>query len=79
MLLRGWGRVTSRSSTTTKPIMDSETQFVNLDALREKEEALYDKVAQRLIDGLSREPKKKYGIERLKALGATEFTGTSMP
>lgn len=59
--------------------MDSETQFVNLDALREKEEALYDKVAQRLIDGLSREPKKKYGIERLKALGATEFTGTSMP
>lgn len=28
---------------------------------------------------MSREPKKKYGIEWLKALGATKFTGTSVP
>lgn len=40
---------------------------------------LYDRVAQRLINGLAREPKKKFIIERLKALGTMEFTRTIEP
>lgn len=32
-----------------------------------------------MINGLSRELEKKYGIKRLKALGATKFTGTIEP
>lgn len=59
--------------------MDSEAQSVNLDPRRVMEEELYDQVAQRLIDGLSREPKKKYGTEQLKALGAKEFSGIVEP
>lgn len=38
---------------------------------------MYDRVAQRLIDGLARELEKKYEIERLKSLGAIKFVETT--
>lgn len=64
--------------TTTELTMDLEAHFVNPNIRREQEETLYDRVAQRLDWWrLSREPEKKYGIEKLKALEATEFTGTA--
>ncbi|KAA0035225.1 DNA/RNA polymerases superfamily protein [Cucumis melo var. makuwa] len=46
------------------------------------EEQLLDRLAQRLISGIrsaQSDPEKKYGIERLKALGATTFVGTTNP
>lgn len=54
----GRGRARRKSHTTTEPSMDSKAHSVNPDAKREKEEVLYDRVAQRLIDRLSREPEK---------------------
>ncbi|XP_050941530.1 uncharacterized protein LOC127149710 [Cucumis melo] len=49
---------------------------------RNVEEQLLDRLAQRLILGIwstQSDPEKKYGIERLKALGATTFAGTTNP
>ena len=46
------------------------------------EDQMFTRVAQRLIDTVSStqtDPEKKYGIERLKALGATSFEGTTDP
>lgn len=51
---------------------------VNPDVRRQQEEALYDRFAERLIDVVGQQP-EKYGIERLKALGATKFSGTTRP
>ena len=75
---RGRG-VRGGSKATTEPTMDSKVHSVNSDARKEEEEALYDRVAQRLIDVMGQQPEKKFGIERLKALGATEFIGTIEP
>ncbi|KAA0036813.1 DNA/RNA polymerases superfamily protein [Cucumis melo var. makuwa] len=46
------------------------------------EEQLLDRLAQRLVSGIrsaQSDPEKKYGFERLKALGATTFAGTTNP
>ena len=46
------------------------------------EEKLLDILAQRLVSGIrsaQSDPEKKYGFERLKALGATTFAGTTNP
>ena len=59
--------------------MDSEVHSINPNGRREQEEAVYDKVAQQLIDVMAQQSEKKFGIERLKALGATEFIGTIKP
>ena len=43
------------------------------------EERIFNKIAQRLADGVrlaQADLEKKYGIERMKALGATPFKGT---
>ncbi|KAA0060310.1 hypothetical protein E5676_scaffold318G00390 [Cucumis melo var. makuwa] len=56
--------------------MDLEAQLVNPDARRAMEEELFDRVAQRLLDGLSKELKNKYEIEGFMALGAKEFLGS---
>lgn len=47
------------------------TIIVNPDARGEQEQSLYDRVAQKLIDGLSREPEKK--IWNRKTQRATEL------
>lgn len=57
--------------------MDLETHSVNSNGRIEQEEALYDMVAQTLINVIGQKLEKKYGIERLKVLGATEFSGTT--
>ncbi|KAA0037861.1 hypothetical protein E5676_scaffold127G001250 [Cucumis melo var. makuwa] len=67
------------SRTTTKPTMDLEAHSLNPNARRDQKEALYDRVAQRLIDVLTQQPEKKFQIEKLKALGATKFNGTTNP
>ncbi|KGN58005.1 hypothetical protein Csa_009787 [Cucumis sativus] len=59
--------------------MNSEAHSVNLNAMKEQKEVVYDRVTQRLVDIMAHQPEKKFGIERLKALGATEFTGTTKP
>ncbi|KGN61535.1 hypothetical protein Csa_006696 [Cucumis sativus] len=58
-----------------EPTIDSEAHALNPNARREEEEALYDRFAQRLINALAQQLKKNFGIERVKALGATEFNG----
>ena len=59
--------------------MNLQANSVNFNARRELEEALYNKVAERLIDVLTQQPKEKFGDERLKVLGAIEFSGTTRP
>lgn len=46
------------------------------------EKQIFTKIAQRLatsVGVVQVDPEKKYGIERLKALGATAFEGTTEP
>lgn len=57
--------------------MDLRGHSVNQDTRRELEENLFHKMAQRLVDGLTSNLEKKFNIERLKALGATTFKGTT--
>ncbi|KAA0066608.1 A-kinase anchor protein 12 [Cucumis melo var. makuwa] len=70
-------RVGSRK--TTEPTIDLEVHLVNQDVRREQEETVYDRVAQWVIDVMTQQLEKKFGIERLEALGTTEFTGTTEP
>ena len=59
--------------------MDLETHSINLDARREEEEVVYHRLAKRLIDVMGQQLEKKFGIERLKELGATKLVGTTQP
>ena len=56
----------NRSRATTKPTMDLEAHSINLNARREQEEVVYDRVSQRLIDVMGQQLEKKFGIERLR-------------
>ena len=57
--------------------MDLGAHLVNQDAMREMKENLFDRVAQRMLDALASNSEKKFNIERLKALRATHFEGTT--
>ncbi|TYK18871.1 hypothetical protein E5676_scaffold204G00730 [Cucumis melo var. makuwa] len=45
--------------TTTEPKMDSKGHSINFDERREQEEAVCERVAQRLIDVMRQQPEKK--------------------
>lgn len=49
MPLRRGRCVKSGSGATTEPVIDLETHLVNPNARRKQEEAVYDRVSQRLI------------------------------
>ncbi|KAA0054923.1 hypothetical protein E5676_scaffold1163G00320 [Cucumis melo var. makuwa] len=61
---------------------ESNAESSRLHAGGSVEEQLLDRLAQRLVSGIrltQSDPKKKFRIERLKALRATTFARTTNP
>ncbi|KAA0038229.1 uncharacterized protein E6C27_scaffold270G00690 [Cucumis melo var. makuwa] len=68
------GKGHTRSQTTTEPAVGTKAHSINQDAMIKREEALLEKVELTLSKS-----GKQFSIERLKALGATTFEGTTSP